>query len=113
MKQVAESLEGFRGMILMGKDGFAVERYGNMEGELDNLVVELLGILKKLDQLVELSGDSSEVNDLIIESREYNYFVKPLSEEYFVFMITARQEFSGKCRYQLSKAADLLRKELQ
>lgn len=112
LEGVANQTKGCRGVFLLGKDGFIIEKHSSSLDEAESLVVELLGVLKKLDQLLGGSNAETMENEVTIESGEYNYYIATVAEGYFLFMFTDKQEYKGKCRYLLNKATLALSKEL-
>lgn len=112
LSSTADEIRGCKGILLMGKDGFVVEKHAVEVEEVDSLVVELLGILKKLDTLfAEESAESG--NELTIEGNSANYHLLPLHGGYVLFMAADKSEFTGKIKFRLRRAATALNKELR
>lgn len=112
LEEVVNSVDGVKGVCLMGMDGIAIEQVvsdGNVN--VDEVGVEIGSIIKKIEELSPyLKGGNLREFDLIFE--EYLVVVRKVTEDYFVFIILDPYGNFGKARYYIRKVLPDIRREL-
>mgnify|MGYP001079664636 CR=1 FL=1 len=111
LQRIAKRLNGFRGIVLIGKDALIVEKYGVEDPSFDALAVEFLSLLNKFDVLLD-ERDNGPVAEATIQGTAVNYFMTGIDENYILFLGAVKDENIGRCRFELQKAAMDLRREL-
>jgi predicted regulator of Ras-like GTPase activity (Roadblock/LC7/MglB family) len=111
LQRVGERLDGFKGVVLIGKDALIVEKHGFEDATHDTLAIEFLSLLNKFDGLLDEHGDGPLI-ETMIRGRAANYLMAGVDDNYFLFLGVGSGENIGRCRFELQKAALDLRREL-
>lgn len=111
LARVGAAIPDSRGLLLIGTDGFAVERYRLDDPGLEPLVIELLAIVRKLETLLGEQG-SGDPHLVSVQCDAGHYFLARVTKEYILFLAADPEAPAGRCRYELQKAVLDLREQI-
>ena len=105
LKSIVDKIPGAKGAVLMGLDGYAVEKYvgdGSL-GDIEAVSTEFIGMVE-----VARALDLGTVSDITIKAERGTLLARFLSEGYFAVVLMTETGNFGKGRWVLRKAADQL-----
>ena len=111
LKDLAKNTPFFKGVILIGTEGFTVANYHFDDTELESFVIEFLGMIKKLERLMDNRGLGTP-RAITINGDRINYILNRVTESYFLFLGFGVDANTGKCHYEVKKATLDLKAEL-
>jgi predicted regulator of Ras-like GTPase activity (Roadblock/LC7/MglB family) len=112
LRRIAERVEGAKAVSLVGVDGIPIDSYGSMEGlSIESLAAEL-GAFIKSSQNPNSSIYSEPVQQLALVTATSSAILSRVTEEYYLLLLLSRDGNFGRGRFELSKAALALEKEL-
>lgn len=111
LKEIAANTPFFKGVILIGTEGFTVANYHFDDSELESFVIEFLGMIKKLEHLMDSKGLGTP-RAITINGDKVNYILNRVTPNYFLFLGFGVEANTGKCNYEIKKATLDLKLEL-
>lgn len=112
LRRIAERVEGTKAVSLVGVDGIPIDSYGSMEGlSIESLAAEL-GAFVKSAQNPNSTIHGEPVQQLALLTATSSAILSRVTEEYYLLLLLSRDGNFGRGRFELSKAALALEKEL-
>lgn len=111
LKELAEKVDRFHGIVLTGMDGFAVDKLLTQESDFEQLVVELVSALRRIASATN-TLELGKTQELLVISEKFNILFSNVFDTYYLALGVGQGASIGKARYQLKRAAIPLRKEL-
>ena len=112
LEKVGDRVQNFKGVILIGKEGFVVDKHGIENEDVETLVVEFLNIIRKLHSLLSKHEQTESLN-VIVDTDENKYILKQITPDYYIFLGVSEKTNTGKANYELTKAIMDLKAELK
>lgn len=105
LKSIVDKIPGARAAVLMGLDGYAVEKYQRDDefGDIETLSTEFIEMVKASRAL-----DLGSVSDITVRAERGTLLARFLSEGYFAVVLMGDGSNFGKGRWVLRTAADQL-----
>jgi predicted regulator of Ras-like GTPase activity (Roadblock/LC7/MglB family) len=105
LKSIVDKIPGAKAAVLMGLDGYAVEKYvGNGDlGDIEQVATEFIEMVK-----VARALDLGTVTDITIKAERGTLLARFLSEGYFAVVLMSDTGNFGKGRWVLRTAANEL-----
>jgi predicted regulator of Ras-like GTPase activity (Roadblock/LC7/MglB family) len=112
LRGIVERVEGARAVAIVGLDGIAVETYGVAQDvSIELVAAELLAFLKSA-QNPRAEMFSGSVRELVVVGEEHRIVLSRISRRYYLLLLLGDGGIVGHGRYELTKAAEALEKEL-
>ena len=105
LKSIVDKIPGAKAAVLMGFDGYAVEKYvgdGSL-GDIEQVSTEFIEMVK-----VARALDLGSVSDITIKAERGTLLARFLSEGYFAVVLMTDTGNFGKGRWVLRNAANEL-----
>jgi predicted regulator of Ras-like GTPase activity (Roadblock/LC7/MglB family) len=105
LKSIVDKIPGAKAAVLMGLDGYAVEKYvgdGSL-GDIEQVSTEFIEMVK-----VARALDLGSVSDITIKAERGTLLARFLSEGYFAVVLMTDTGNFGKGRWVLRNAANEL-----
>ena len=113
LEQVAAAAQGIDGVYLIAMDGMEVARSGDPgDFPLEFMAASYADIMRKL----EAAGKEADIEaptELLVTTAGRKLIFRTVTAEYGLLAVVAPGGISGRVRYELIKAARLLRPELE
>jgi len=105
LKSIVDKIPGAKAAVLMGLDGYAVEKYvGSTDlGDIEQVSTEFIEMVK-----VARALDLGTVSDICVKAERGTLLARFLSEGYFAVVLMSDTGNFGKGRWVLRTAADEL-----
>jgi predicted regulator of Ras-like GTPase activity (Roadblock/LC7/MglB family) len=106
LKSIVDKIPGAKAAVLMGLDGYAVEKYVSDDqfSDIETISTEFIEILKASRAL-----DLGAVSDITVKAERGTLLARFLSEGYFAVVLMTESSNFGKGRWVLRTASnDLL-----
>lgn len=114
LQQIIENTEGSLGVLIMGTDGIAVEKFmaADVNGsKLDETTAAEFTSLVKVAQRTSHEMSLGKFNELVIVCGESSVIIRLLSPDYFIALALKAEGNIGRGRYELRKAELILARE--
>ena len=114
LQDISDRTEGCLGSLIMGTDGIAVEKVWKpnvTEFQLDIAVAEYASLLRNVRRTNNEFG-FGKLHEFTLSGENGIFILRFVSEDYFVAMVLSPEGNFGRGRFELSRAALLLEKEL-
>lgn len=94
------------GGALAGSDGLAVEEWkaNPADRDLNELCAEMAQFFKESGRIATETGLGG-VREVFVAGEEGLIFVRRVTDDYFLLLVTAPQAIQGKCRFLLRQGA--------
>jgi predicted regulator of Ras-like GTPase activity (Roadblock/LC7/MglB family) len=101
-KQLELALPGLQAVAVVAGDGIEVESHVRADMAHEILSAELNGALRNLSRFQQ-DLELGALQEVIIRTAKENILLFTLSEGFFVLLVTAPQEATGKARYEVQR----------
>ncbi|MBD3869371.1 MAG: roadblock/LC7 domain-containing protein [Acidobacteria bacterium] len=113
LKQAAAAVQGVDGVFLVAMDGMEVARSGDPgDFPLEFMAASYADIMRKLEAAGK-EVDFESPAELMVTTSGRKLIFRAVTPEYGLLAVVAPGGITGKARYELGKAARLLRPELE
>jgi len=113
LKQAANAAEGIEGVFLVAMDGMEVARSGDPgDFPLEFMAASYADIMRKLEAAGK-EADIEEPTELMVTTAGRKLIFRTVTAEYGLLAVVAPGGIAGRARYELGKAARILRPELE
>ena len=111
LKDIKKRVEKFVGVVLIGVDGFPVDRIIPNDSNLEQVVIEHVAIIKKITQTMK-SLDLGGPVEMAIIGDEISLIFRSVTPYYFLALGVEPDSSIGRARYELRRASIPLTREL-
>ena len=112
LRQIAERVEGSRGVSLVGVDGIPIDSYGSEDGpSMESLAAEM-GAFIKSSRARAAGTESEAIQQLCLVTDATIAVLSRVTEEYYLLLLLTGEGNLGRGRFELRKAALALENEL-
>lgn len=114
LQDIASRTEGCLGVLIMGTDGIAVEKFWQpqgMEANLDVAVAEYTSLLRNANRTNSEMG-FGKLQEFTLTSESGIFIVRFVTKDYFIAMVISPDGNFGRGRFELRRAELLLENEL-
>ncbi|HLO24607.1 MAG TPA: roadblock/LC7 domain-containing protein [Geobacteraceae bacterium] len=114
LKVLVDSIDGGQGAVIMGYDGIPIDEYigENVPLDVQLLSVEYATLLKEIKRTIDVLK-TGEMEEISITTGLSRVIVRPVSHDFFVVLVLAKEGNFGKGRYLLKREAPKIGQELQ
>ncbi len=111
LKKAEQRIPKCRGIVLVGTDGFTVDKSIPPDSSFEQMVVEHVGVIKRIVSIMD-SMDLGILFELAFIGEKINILFTAVSDSYFLALGIDPDGYVGRARYELKLAALQLRHEL-
>lgn len=111
LKIIATNIPDFKGVLLIGTDGFTVDKYIIDEINFEAIIIEHIGINKRIANMME-NKNLGKLRELTIIGDKITFILARITPSYFLALGVGPKANLGQCRYELKKAILDLSNEL-
>lgn len=111
LKNIASNTPDFKGVLLIGTDGFTVDKYVVDEINFEAIIIEYIGINKRIAHMMD-TKNLGKLRELAVIGDKINFILARVTPSYFLALGVGPKANLGQCRYELKKAILDLSNEL-
>jgi predicted regulator of Ras-like GTPase activity (Roadblock/LC7/MglB family) len=111
LQDIIDKVNGIHILAVFDKDGFVVDKIDN-EGIADEVSAEFSSILRFLENISSVRT-ISRVESFLFEGGERKFFLKKLTDGYYILALMDQTALTGKLKYVLNVVNDEFIKEFQ
>jgi predicted regulator of Ras-like GTPase activity (Roadblock/LC7/MglB family) len=111
-QRILQKVEGARAVALIGRDGLAVSRLGaTEEPDLDLVTAMLADLAGRFQQASDEAG-AGPVGEIVSSTERYRFLLRAATPDYLLLAVLDADGSLGRARFELQRAARLLRDDL-
>lgn len=111
LQDLVDKVNGIHMLAVFDKDGFVVDKI-DTEGIADEISAEFSSILRFLNNISSVRAISG-VESFLFEGEEGKFFLKKLTDGYYIVALMDQSALTGKLKYVLNVVNDEFIKEFQ